>query len=206
MLQYWTAKWHDQHPPHEEEARLLAAHIEIHSRRGRVEEASQAFEMIRSRSPEGRVLDLRCWYLMINAHLHKQDLVSAEKVLDQLIEQQDPKPDVKTILPLLLAHARDGRVARVQSLIKRYSQYLERGGDTTAVQCAILKAHVANKDIVTATTLLREKLIPASTNNLQGQLTSAFNIVLLALAKTARCSRNHAIIPIDGRTQSADRL
>jgi pentatricopeptide repeat-containing protein PET309 len=155
--------------------------VYVHARKGDVKQATSAFEALQASATAAvEELDLRVWNMLLHAHSRAGDLDGGLNVMKRLLAA-GYKPDRYSFHPLLQLYASRGDTDSVLDLLEQYDDLcgLPRA---TELYGSLMTAYIKAHDVKSARKVLEELIPKVRAGEVQGNLTTCFNILLTGLA------------------------
>lgn len=169
------------YPRYEEQEPLLWTLVYVYARRGEIKPAIAAFEQINTAAEEaGKLPNLRIWNALLHAHSRATDLQGALATMERLLAS-GLKPNAHTFHPLTELYSVRGDVESVQDLLDQHDQ-LSTSPRSTHLYGSLMTAYANSDDLTAARNVLQEALAKVEANEVEGSLTTCFNILLTSLA------------------------
>ncbi len=168
-----------EYPIYEFQRGVLWTRVNLFAQRADLDQAQRAFsEVQRIMDEHGERPDLRCWNVLLQAHMRADDLEGGLTNFNNLIHYAKLKPDQFSFAPILHLLARRGDPEGVEALIQQYDQMVG-GAKSVGTMMALLEAHFNNNDNAhAAERVLRTIVSMHEQGEVVGSLTPCYNALM----------------------------
>ncbi|GAB7349092.1 hypothetical protein MBLNU459_g8044t1 [Dothideomycetes sp. NU459] len=146
----------------------------------RADVAAAAAQFARIKSDFGVDPDLKCWNVLLHAHVKANDVAGAISVLEKLLATKH-RPDEFTFAPLLNLYGKRGELDSVDAILALGRDHGVTKPTTDMLNSRIV-AYVKSGDIPGAELALEDVIQASKSGEATGSLTICFNTILTAHA------------------------